>query len=547
MKRTILSLAALLLTIGAMAQNWRVVKTDGAVVNYPAADVSYVTIVPEDSLSIPDTHEYVDLGLPSGTLWATCNVGAENPEDYGDYFAWGETTPKENYSWDTYKWCIVVGSDTLLTKYCHYGECGYNNFTDNMTGLLPEDDAAYVNWGANWCMPDSFQIEELIDSSYTKAEWVTQNGVYGCKITSKTNGSSIFLPAAGERIWTWYSGTGHDFLFLSRTYSRLWMWPGFSCGLGGSNYWKRIYCGEAQRCYGYSVRPVRVSAEDVPKTSITLSASSMTLLPDSTTRLTATVVPSSTRVVWTSSDDNVARVDQTGMVTAVAGGSCLILCVAADGSGVKAACTVTVLGNTDTHEYVDLGLPSGTLWATCNVGAENPEDYGDYFAWGETTPKENYSGDTYKWCIMVGSDTLFTKYCHYGEFGYNNFTDNLTELVPEDDAAYVNWGSNWRMPSLDQQTELCRKCTWTWTTRNGKNGYEVVGPNGNSLFLPAAGFRYGTSLYSTGSYGYYWSRTLLTSRPYGAYYLYFSSDYVDWSYYDRCYGHGVRPVRAPQN
>ena len=102
-------------------------------------------------------------------------------------------------------------------------------------------------------------------------------------------------------------------------------------------------------------------------------------------------------------------------------------------------------------EYVDLGLPSGTLWATRNVGATYPDDYGDYFAWGETEPKNNYDWNSYKWCN--GSYTTLTKYCLNINYGVH---DGLTELKLEDDAAYVNWGSSWRMPTHEQQQELTK-------------------------------------------------------------------------------------------
>lgn len=200
-------------------------------------------------------------------------------------------------------------------------------------------------------------------------------------------------------------------------------------------------------------------------------------------------------------------------------------------------------GSHGDHDYVDLGLPSGTLWATCNVGATRPEDYGDYFAWGETrgykSGKSDFSWSTYKWCN--GAYDKLTKYCTSSSYGT---VDNRSELSLDDDAAYVNWGSGWRMPSYDQQTELREKCRWTWTSRNGVNGYEVKGPNGNSLFLPAAGYRNGASLGSAGTYGSYWSRTLYSDGPNGAYSLYFNSGSVSGYYFSRYYGHGVRPVRA---
>ena len=195
------------------------------------------------------------------------------------------------------------------------------------------------------------------------------------------------------------------------------------------------------------------------------------------------------------------------------------------------------------HEWVDLGLPSGTLWATCNVGAESPEDYGDYFAWGETEPKEVYNWSTYKWCN--GSKNTLTKYCTRKSYGYNSFVDNKTELDPEDDAAHVNWGENWRMPTKEQQDELRENCTWTWMTQNGVNGCLVTGPNGNTLFLPAAGYRYDGSLGNDD--GNYWSHTLYSSYTYSAFSLYFTSEDVNWHFDSRYYGFTVRAVRVPQN
>ncbi len=188
--------------------------------------------------------------------------------------------------------------------------------------------------------------------------------------------------------------------------------------------------------------------------------------------------------------------------------------------------------------YVDLGLPSGTLWATCNVGADSPEDYGDYFAWGETSPKTIYNWSTYKY---GSDDDELTKYCTKSSYGR---VDNKTVLDPSDDAATANWGSSWRMPTQAEIRELAERCTWTWTTHNGVNGQLVVGPNGNSIFLPAAGYRVGTSLVKAGSDGGYWSSSLNLDNPYYAYYLVFNSGFYDWYYYDRFYGFSVRPVRA---
>ena len=191
------------------------------------------------------------------------------------------------------------------------------------------------------------------------------------------------------------------------------------------------------------------------------------------------------------------------------------------------------------HEYVDLGLPSGTLWATCNVGASNPEEVGDYFAWGETTPKETYTWSNYKWCN--GSETTLTKYCNDSSYGV---VDNKMELDPEDDAAYENWGSMWRMPTSEQQDELRQNCTWEWATVNGMGGYNIIGPNGASIFLPVAG--YCLSMIShVGEIGIYWSRTVKSDNTTYARGIYFGSGYIDSHINYRSYGFTVRPVLAP--
>ena len=195
-----------------------------------------------------------------------------------------------------------------------------------------------------------------------------------------------------------------------------------------------------------------------------------------------------------------------------------------------------------THEYVDLGLSE--KWATCNVGATTPEEYGDYFAWGEVEVelKTTYDWSTYKYC--AGTYNSMTKYCDNSSYGKDGFTDNKTVLDPEDDAAAVNWGGAWRMPTTEEQQELVDNCTWDWTTQNGVNGYKVTGPNGNSIFLPAAGCMLEGSLYDSGLYGYYWSSSLYTGSPRCAYYVVgYYSGHVYWSGNDdRYYGHSVRPV-----
>ena len=152
-------------------------------------------------------------------------------------------------------------------------------------------------------------------------------------------------------------------------------------------------------------------------------------------------------------------------------------------------------GNHDGGVAVDLGLPSGTLWADRNIGADSPEDCGDYFAWGETEPKTTYNWSTYKWC--KGRYGTLTKYCADLASGT---VDNKMTLEPEDDAATANWGEAWCMPTPEQINELYDECTLTMITQNGVNGYKMTGPNGNSIFIPATGIRSNDKLYGFGSF-----------------------------------------------
>lgn len=203
--------------------------------------------------------------------------------------------------------------------------------------------------------------------------------------------------------------------------------------------------------------------------------------------------------------------------------------------------TATVLESND-HAFVDLGLTSGTLWATMNVGATSPEDYGDYFAWGETkgykSGKTSFSWSTYSLC--GGSSSTMKKYCVSSDYGT---VDDKTELELADDVARANWGGDWRMPSSAQIDELISECTTTWATQNGVSGRKVTSKkNGNSLFLPFAGFRSNSTLNSGGSYGYYWSRSLNAGYSNNGYGLSFYSSYFIRSYSNRYYGQSVRPV-----
>lgn len=186
-------------------------------------------------------------------------------------------------------------------------------------------------------------------------------------------------------------------------------------------------------------------------------------------------------------------------------------------------------------------------WATCNVGSTTPEGYGDYFAWGEASAKSDYSWSTYKF-FNVGDNLKLTKYCNDSDYGDNGFTDGKSTLDLSDDVTRQKWGGSWRMPTQTELIELRNtdNCIWTWTIRNGVNGYLVTSKKSGfadrSIFLPAAGYRYATSLNDVGSYGYYWSSSLYTDYPGGAYYLRFNSNEVDLDGSTRNYGLSVRPV-----
>ena len=222
------------------------------------------------------SHEYVDLGLPSGTLWATCNIGSDAPENYGDYFAWGETQTKDIYNWSTYQYCN--GSNNTLTKYCNNPDYGYNGFSDTLTTLLPEDDAATANWGNNWRMPSLEQFEELYNPDYTTADIMTLNGVKGRKLTSKKNGKSIFLPSAGYRNNTSIVHAGIKVDYWTRSLITT------SC----NNAYYRSYIVSAYypRLVGLPVRPVRkekVPTKTSKKKSAVMDASSLLLEKENNT------------------------------------------------------------------------------------------------------------------------------------------------------------------------------------------------------------------------------------------------------------------------
>lgn len=385
----------------------------------------------------------IDLGLPSGVVWSCCNVGAIVPEEYGGYYAWGETEEKDVYNDVTYMYASGLDEDDdgkyddFNENAGHFGTWRYIGYNISNT----EYDVAHVKWGGLWRMPSKKQTEELYNNCTSM--WTTLNGVNG-RFVIGPNGNTLFLPAAGRR-WNDELAYDGDYAFYwssSPIYAEHYE---AICLDFSIYYWKRYWY---RRSYGQSVRAV--------------------------------IVPEP------------------------------VLQVA---------------------EAIDLGLPSGTKWASWNVGATKPEEYGGYYAWGETEEKEYYNWLSYSHCD--GSEET----CH-------NIGDEIAGT--EYDVAHVKWGGSWRMPSDDQIRELWDNCIYTWTTRNGVIGALVTGPNGNTIFLPAAGDRWNNYLYANGEKGYYWSSShWKNDSGHVAVYILFSSSYSGWGdcyARGRCWGFPVRPV-----
>ena len=481
MKKIFLFATMFAVSLSMLAQEYMHVWQDGKKTDYVVTEVDSVTF----NKMMHNGHEYVDLGLPSGTLWAICNVGATKPEEYGDYFAWGETQPKDYYDWSTYKWCN--GSFNTQTKYNTNSSYGT---VDNKTTLDLSDDAARANWGGSWRMPTDAELTELREQcTWT---WSTQNGVYGNKVTSKKSGytnKSIFLPAAGVR---------DSSLIDAGSYGSYWsssLYADYPYGAWDVYFLSDmdVSRGSGYRDSGFSVRPVC--------TQNSMSQREMYIWQNG--GKTTFVVADVDSVTFTKDEE----------------------------------ITPPTTGTENGYKWVDLGL--SVMWATCNVGATKPEEYGDYFAWGEVEPKEYYDWNNYKWCN--GSESTLTKYNNNSS--NNGIVDDKTQLELSDDAAHANWGSDWRMPTKEEQDELLEKCTWTWTTKNGVNGYNVTGSNGNSIFLPAAGQYYNNTFAYSNSMGYYWTSSLETERLGCAQNWIFNSGIVTWGSGFRFIGNSVRPVR----
>lgn len=279
-------------------------------------------------------------------------------------------------------------------------------------------------------------------------------------------------------------------------------------------------------------------------TDITIDKSKISLLEGESQTITATISPdnaSDKTLIWTSSDNAIAIVDNTGKVTAQSSGEAIIRATANDSGVVYDECQLNVFR---VPEAIDLGVVidgKSIKWASFNLGASLPGESGYYYSWGETEPKRNYGWSTYKWCN--GSSTTLTK---YNTNSYYGNVHNKTTLEPEDDVAHVKLGGNWRMPTYEEWSQLKTQCTWTKDTQNGVSGRKVTGKNGKSIFLPNTGLIEETSLLNYGNYGYYWSSSLRTGLPYDGLIIWWWYPYVDpivdGGGYSRCSGLPVRPV-----
>lgn len=491
--------------------------------------------------------EYVDMGLededgnPIPIYFGAWNIGATAPEEYGLYFAWGETIGFEK-----------TNVDRLFSKEKYESSIPYKKYTTSVNGydadLVPEDDAAHVYWGDNWRMPTAHEFEALVKACGNNYEFTTLNNVDVIKLTSTKTQKSIYFPIAGIRL--------DDQLYFEGTYSLYWSSSlsehyidhnvdegiGYSLDKGNGHSAR----GAFQRYFGGNIRPV-YSDSNKPLQQISLDRSSLTLNVGDEDQLTATVSPEDAfyrALDWSSTNENIVTVSHDGSIRAVGAGSATIIVKAKDGCGVNATCTVTIVDD----RYIDLGLKDVNgkpiYWGRTNLGADitKPEDPGKYFAWGETTgflSSESHTFDWNNYSLCLGSDKTLQK---YNTNSYYGNVDNVRTLIPEDDAAYQSLGGNWRIPTKEEFDQLLEQCTWTWTAISGVLGYKVTGSNGNYIFLPAASSRLENAL-GNGNLGYYSSSSLLNDDfPTECNILYFTPSEKKTQGEDRYRGYTIRPV-----
>ena len=489
--------------------------------------------------------EYVDLGL--SVLWATCNIGAQAPEQYGDYYAWAEIEPKEIFSWGNYRYCSFQ-QENGMDKYTIDGLSHQYLKADNLNRLEPTDDAATVMLGDSWRIPTSDEFAELVTNcTYDEA---TENGVAGMRFTSNVPGfenRSIFIPYSGQMngneplqvgkqlsLWASTAGRGSRGSCFS-TIGTVNGMMGELSEMSPVEVLKMAYNvysrpnGFESRFIGMNIRPVRSLTDDMFK-SLSFTDKEMDLNYGEIRNIKAVMMPSGrpvkpTSITWGSSDPEIVATTDEGFVTAVGKGECIIT---AESEGRKAQMKVKV--TLPVPEPVDLGL--SVKWASANLGASDPNEAGGYFAWGETAPKAGvYDGKKYKFGEYTDQMSKYNFYTTPSQLGGPKYPLDYKEILdPEDDAATVLLGGDWRMPTADELWELKTKCTWTPVTtvidsteffvERRLHGYvitsNVPGYEGNSIFLPAAGYISDHESYSSegglvsnkGAELCYWTATL---------------------------------------
>ena len=472
--------------------------------------------------------------------WSTTS----SPQVYSSYnfYGYGPSTnmtdpnltgTSANYDWGVYNPISNGGNTADQWRTLTRSEWYYVFNTRNTTSGIRYAKAKVNNIKGVILLPDDWSSSTYsLSSTNSNGVSFSSNTLTAAQWTTLEQAGAVFLPAAGAR-----SGTTVYLSSLGNYWSASYYDSNHAYNVSFSD--GNLNPGNcSNRYYGQSVRLVcpaekysfGINAVADPEEGGTVEGGGTYEQGQSCT-LTATANEGYTFANWTENDEVVST--YVTYIFTVTGDRTLVANFTANGGGGG------------DHAYVDLGLPSGLLWAACNMGAENPEDYGDYFAWGETQPKDYYDWDTYQYCM--GSYYTLTKYCNNSSYGYKGFTDNLTALLPEDDVATANWGEGWRMPTKEEWQELYNNTTVIWTTQNGVNGRLLTASNGNTLFLPAAGYRDDSSLSGVGSYGYYWSSSLDTGYPYLAWGFNFGSDICVMGGDYRDLGSSVRPVRLGQN
>ena len=524
----------------------------------------------------------VDLGLPSGLKWAACNLGADKPEEYGDYYCWSSTEP---FSYSIPSISTKDGTNYRVTKYSFKASHGLHDYLDYLDNLDPEDDAAHVQLGGKWRMPTKEEWQELMD----ECAWIcTQyHGVWGIRVTSKTNGNSLFFPAAG---WLMQWDTKDVISYDSQDtwkHCRFWsssidhedsgpVWLDLELNWEADSRWggwyethdiESFYYVFHEFDHGYGGRTVRnsirpVYGEPVPVDEISLDKTQLEVMVGSVTKLCPVFQPEGAhnkRVSWSSQNPSVATVSDLGVVSALSPGSTVI--TATSSSGRSTSCNVSV-SPMAVPTPIDMGL--SVKWASFNLGAASPDQVGNYYAWGETSPKFIYSAESYKWYykeLYLWQNNDNDYYNKYILDTASQDYDGRTVLEPEDDAAHVNLGGNWRMPTKEEWQELVDNCTWRDDYYQRTSEYATIGYpadygffatskiTGNSIFFPTTQWKlYEFPDVDSYRYCYFWSSSLKPEYDNGSAYI---LDADTYSIYLPNYGVGatrreygipVRPV-----